>query len=417
MPFVTTNNAFDLLMAQADLPSHPILTVGVSGGADSLYLTLMLNEWVKKHKGKLFAVTVDHALRPESAAEAQTVHKFLAAYSIPHEILIWTGEKPKTRIEEKAREKRYDLLCNFCKQHKADALCLAHHQEDQAETFFLRLVRSSGLKGLASMRFQSTQNGVKILRPLLTTSKQHITETLQKKNIAWIEDQMNQNPAFERVRWRLFQPKLNEMGLTPSVIGNSIQRLNRANEALEFYTQQFIQQSVKWHPENYLEISKTQFTQLPLELRVRVVEFLISNFTNKAKNISLKSIEKIATDLPKYATLNKCQWVIKKETIFIALEPKYLPNTLKLEPRKWAYWGCYSVFANSACTLQHQAPKPRAKDVPYLIQRTFPYASPNATVQFINSQGKSQKELEKSFNLDYKNHKLVVYLVYSKQGS
>ena len=399
-------------MAQANLPPRPILVVGISGGADSLYLTLILNEWIKKHEGKLLAVTVDHALRPESADEAQSVHHFLSQHAISHEILVWSGEKPKTRIEEKAREKRYQLLCDYCKKNKATALCLAHHQEDQTETFFLRLARSSGLKGLSAMRFESNYNGVKILRPLLMTSKKHIIETLQKKHISWIEDSMNHDTAFERVRWRLFQPKLTEMGLTPEIIGNSIQRLTRADAAVEFYTQQFIQQNVKWHPENYLEIPKTLFSQLPLELQIRTIEYLISSFTCKSKNISLKSIEKIAIEIPKYATLNGCQWAIKKDTIFIALEPKFLPDALKLEPKKWTFWGPYLALSTTTCIIQSQAPKPRRTEIPYLIQRTFPHVSPDISIHFINSREKSQKELEKSFNLDYKKHKLVVYLVY-----
>ncbi|MBP5343721.1 MAG: tRNA lysidine(34) synthetase TilS [Alphaproteobacteria bacterium] len=415
MSFVI-NNAFDSLMAEANLPVHPTLVVGVSGGADSLYLTLILNEWIKKHSGKLLAVTVDHALRPGSAKEAEAVHQFLSRHAILHEILVWAGDKPKTRIEEKARVKRYQLLCDFCKEQQADALCLAHHQEDQAETFFLRLTRSSGLKGLASMRFQSMQNGVKILRPLLTTSKKNIVETLRKKHIPWFEDSMNYDPSFERVRWRLFQPKLNEMGLTPEIIGNSIQRLTRADAALDFYMHQFIKNHVIFFPENYLEISLSHFNQLPLELKVRIIENLLSSFTCKEKNISLKSIEKIAKEIPKYATLNLCQWVIKKDSIFIALEPKYLPSAIKLSAMQWAHWGDYLVFSTIPCTLQHQAPKPRVKKIPYLIQRTFPWAGLNIPMCFINSQEKTQKELEKSFNLDYKNHKSIVYLVWSKRG-
>jgi len=416
MSFIVCNNAFDTLMAQADLPKHPVLVVGVSGGADSLYLTLMLDKWVKKHHGTLLTVTVDHALRPESAKEAETVHHLLEQKGILHEILIWTGEKPKTRIEEKAREKRYQLLCDYCKKHKANALCLAHHQQDQAETFFLRLARSSGLKGLSAMRFQSIHNDVKILRPLLTTSKKDIMDVLKKKHISWVDDRMNYDSSFERVRWRLFQPQLSEMGLTPHNIGNSIQRLSRADEAIEFYAHQFIQQHVTYFPENYLKISLTHFIQLPLELKVRIIEYLISSFNYKARNISLKSIEKIANNIPKYTTLNGCQWAIKKDAIFIGLEPKYLPSALKLQPAQKTEWGPYLILSSTTCTIQPQAPKPRCSDIPYLIQRTFPHVSPNIPILFVNSQGKTQKELEKSFNLDYKKHKSVIYLIYSKKG-
>jgi len=415
MSFVV-NSAFDLLMNQANLPTKPVLVVGVSGGADSLYLTLKLNEWIQKHNGTLLAVTIDHGLRKESAKEAAIVHKFLSKLAIPHETLVWTGDKPKTRIEEKAREKRYQLLCNYCKMHHAHALCLAHHQEDQAETFFLRLTRSSGLKGLAAIRFQSIQQGVQILRPLLTTTKQHILKTLKKKHITWVEDTMNRDPSFERVRWRLFQPKLSQMGLTSTVLSKSIQRLDRADAALDFYLHQFIQQHVIWYPQNYLSFPKRDFLNLPLELKVRVVDFLISSFTCKSTYISLKSIEKIATEIPKHTTLNGCQWVIQKDTIFLARESKYLPSPLTVEPLTLTPWGDYLVFSTARCLLRHQAPKPRVPQIPFLVQRTFPSVTPNISMRFIDANEKKQKELEKYLFLDYKNHKSVVYLVRENKG-
>ena len=169
-------------------------------------------------------------------------------------------------------------------------------------------------------------------------------------------------------------------------------------------------------PENYLTVSKKHFSNLPLELRVRVTEYLISSITCITKNISLKSIEKIATEIPKYATLNGCQWVIKKDTIFVVLEPKFLPQKLKLKPMKWSVWGNYLALSSTECVIQHQAPKPRIKDIPYLVQRTFPFVASNVTIHFVNSQRKTQKELEKHFNLDYKNHKRVVYLLWSDKG-
>lgn len=413
--FFVKNPFFESLMEQAGLPVHPILVVGVSGGADSLYLTFLLNDWVKKHKGHLYAVTVDHQLRPESSREAETVHDLLFKHHIPHQTLVWTGIKPTTRIEEKAREKRYQLLLDYCQKQKADALCLAHHQEDQAETFLLRLARSSTVKGLSAMRVKSKRDGVILLRPLLTTSKKMILDTLKTKHISWIEDQMNYNSDYERVRWRNFQPQLTQMGLTPAVIQQTTFRIARADDALTFYTHKFIRKNVHFAPENYVSFPLDKFIQEPIEIQIRLIDFLISSITLKEKAISLKSIEKIVLNIPKYATLGGCQLVVKKDTIFIAKEAKYLPQTMPFFRKKWTSWGSYHVFSMIDGILSAKAPKKRIPNIPYLIQKTFPNAGPDAEIIFMNPNGKSQKELEKSFIMDYKNHNNAVYLIQNKE--
>lgn len=126
----------------------------------------------------------------------------------------------------------------------------------------------------------------------------------------------------------------------------------------------------------------------------------------------MKSIEKIAIDLPKHSTLNGCQWVICKDNIFIAKELKHLPRPISISKQKWTQWGNYLVYSMQDCTLSCAAPSPRKTNIPYLIQRTFPCVEPKLTLNFINSKEKTQKELEKSFIIDYKNHKKNVYIIY-----
>ena len=109
------------------------IAVGVSGGADSLALVLLLHEYFSKQSKRVIALTVDHGLRRESGDEAQYVASVMKNMGIEHHILEWKGTKPKTAIEETAREARYGLLQDWCKQNEVNVLAIAHHAKDQAE--------------------------------------------------------------------------------------------------------------------------------------------------------------------------------------------------------------------------------------------------------------------------------------------
>ena len=93
------------------------VSVAVSGGADSLCLTLMLHEYCKKQGIELKALTVDHQIRKESSKEAKEVHKFLKKQGIQHEILLNKEKIGQTKVEEQARSIRYQLLTDYCKKN------------------------------------------------------------------------------------------------------------------------------------------------------------------------------------------------------------------------------------------------------------------------------------------------------------
>ena len=93
--------------------SDEVIAAGVSGGADSLALVLRLTEAGRE----VVALTVDHGLRPESAAEAAYVATVMKKFGIEHHILTWTEKKPSAAIEAAAREARYRLLCGWCREH------------------------------------------------------------------------------------------------------------------------------------------------------------------------------------------------------------------------------------------------------------------------------------------------------------
>lgn len=184
------------------------VAAGVSGGADSLALLFQLDAFLRPQGRRVIALTVDHGLRPESRDEAEYVAKLAAERQIEHHILTWEGEKPEKGIEEAARTARYGLLCGWCRDNGVGTLAVAHHLLDQAETFFMRLQRGSGLNGLCGMAPLSEKNGVRLIRPFLQVHPERLKEFLREHGVSWAEDPSNRCDDYLRVRVRKFLPQL-----------------------------------------------------------------------------------------------------------------------------------------------------------------------------------------------------------------
>src|SRR6185312_541204 len=136
-----------------DLSSLPTLVLAVSGGPDSTALLWLAARWrASRTSGpRLIAVTVDHGLREDAAAEARAVAKLARKSGIAHRTFRWTGRKPKTGLPQAARLARYRLLADAARKAGAAAILTAHTLDDQAETVLIRMSRGSGLTGLAGM--------------------------------------------------------------------------------------------------------------------------------------------------------------------------------------------------------------------------------------------------------------------------
>lgn len=191
------------LAAIGGFEDPPCVAVAVSGGPDSMALALLADDWARRRGGHAVALTVDHGLRPESEAETQTVAGWLAARGIPHDALAWTGTKPKTGIQEAAREARYRLLAGWCREHGCLHLLTAHQREDQAETYLIRRRAKSGTDGLAGMAAVRELGGCRVVRPLLAVPRVRLLAFLAAERQPFLRDPSNENPVYERSRLRL----------------------------------------------------------------------------------------------------------------------------------------------------------------------------------------------------------------------
>jgi tRNA(Ile)-lysidine synthase len=190
------------------------VAVAVSGGSDSMALLRLVERWRTQPNGprEVYALTVDHGLRPESANEARQVATWCESLNIPQVILRWTGEKPMSGIQAKARSARYDLMSQWCRDTKVPVLMTAHTADDQAETVAMRRERTSSDRSLAAIWPENEWRGIKLLRPLLGERRARLRDFLNGIGQAWLEDPSNQNRDFERIRVR---DRLSEQDIEP----------------------------------------------------------------------------------------------------------------------------------------------------------------------------------------------------------
>jgi tRNA(Ile)-lysidine synthase len=230
-------SAADIDALFAPLGRARTLLIAVSGGPDSTALLLMAAEWARRRgRTRIEAATVDHGLRPESADEAKAVAALCAKLGVAHRILQWKGAKPASRLQERAREARYQLLVDYAKAIRADALLTAHHADDQAETVLFRLLRGSGVAGLRGMDLTTTRDGMTIARPLIGLKKSELVAFAHARGAPFVDDPSNADPRFARTRLRTLLARLGEEGLDAEALDRLARRAGETEQALAHLT-------------------------------------------------------------------------------------------------------------------------------------------------------------------------------------
>lgn len=219
--------------------------IAVSGGSDSLALLHLAHDAARAGGQSLAAVTVDHGLRRESAAEAATVAEICAGLGVPHHILSWQGWDGRGNLQAAARQARYALMADWARGHGIARVLLGHTQDDQAETFLMRLARQAGLDGLSGMAATFPRDGITWARPLLDVSRASLRRYLTERGITWIDDPSNDDGRFERVRARRALAELEPLGVDAAGLGRVMAQLAEARDALRMQLSDIATQSVQ----------------------------------------------------------------------------------------------------------------------------------------------------------------------------
>ena len=182
------NNHFKQICINLN-PIKNVFVLGLSGGMDSMALLYLLKNFLENNKSfdtEIFPVIIDHNLRQESSKEAHEVENIAKKLGFKTSIKKICGKKPTGNIQNWARKKRRDLLCEATYKLSANLL-LAHHFDDQAETLFMRFTKNSGLDGLQGMQSIKFWKGILIIRPLLVFKKKQLKTFVDQNNINFFD--------------------------------------------------------------------------------------------------------------------------------------------------------------------------------------------------------------------------------------
>lgn len=186
------------LLSQA-LPNGGRVAVAVSGGRDSIALLDAAARIARDARVDLVAFHVHHGLSPNAEAWAQFCAKVCADRGIPfarRDVTI--TRRPRASVEATARDARYAALAVLAREHRVDAVMLAHHADDQAETVLLQLLRGAGPRGLAAMPAIASERGVVWLRPLLDIARTTLDAYVSVHALDYVDDESNADPRYRR---------------------------------------------------------------------------------------------------------------------------------------------------------------------------------------------------------------------------
>jgi tRNA(Ile)-lysidine synthase len=273
------------------------LLLAVSGGPDSTALLIMASHWAKNSNRPLIEVaTVDHGLRSGARAEAEAVGDHARRRGFKHHVIEWRGEKPASRIQERAREARYQLLAERAKEIGADYVVTAHHADDQIETILFRLLRGSAVTGLKGMEMFASRHGVTLARPLLSLRKTSLVAYCREQREAVFDDPANADPRFARTRMRGLASLLADSGFGPEAAERLSRRAARMDEAVVRATDA-ASKRLKWDSPDEVRDANALFDEPP-EVAFRLLRQEIARISGReAKSVRLEQVEALGEAL------------------------------------------------------------------------------------------------------------------------
>lgn len=267
------------------------IAVALSGGCDSLSLTLALN-----NAGyNVTAILINHHLRDAANQEIKVTTATLKQFNIKYTIQNWNG-KYKNNLEAEARKARYKLLLNICKKNNIDVLCIGHHAEDQVETFLLNLARGSGLDGLCCIPKVKILDKIKVIRPMLKLTKQDCKDYLLNLDVKWCEDESNYDIKYKRNKLRFLLNEIEDKNLIIKRILTTIETLQEARETLDILLLN-VDKNILQNSSHEITFKREKFLSMTTYLQKSIISKCIMKLANKEYKPRLYQIKNIINSI------------------------------------------------------------------------------------------------------------------------
>lgn len=285
------------------------LLLGFSGGGDSLALLYLLKEIQTTFSFQLHLAHVDHGWRQESREQAEQLQKLAKQLELPFHLYTVIDQKQRN-LEAEGRQVRLRFFSKIYREIGCEALLLAHHADDLAETILKKILEGAHMLALSGIKHQAYLEGMRVLRPLLTLSKKELQRWLTKKNLQGFDDETNREARFLRARMRMeILPQLAE-SFGKGVSGNLV-RLGRVLEEIVTEMEEEMDSFLKLVQQgpfgSYLEI--------PSSLSSTKRDLLLKKFLNSQNIVlSYQSFGKILELLEKRSA-NRCFFANKRKVV------------------------------------------------------------------------------------------------------
>ena len=276
---------------------HDKVIAGISGGADSVCLLFVLLELRKRKNIDIVAVHVNHMIREGAADEDQ---KYTEELCKAHNVkcIVWKEDVPslakkmKQSEEEAGRDVRRKAFAHVLAKEKADKIAMAHHENDNAETFIMHLIRGAGINGLSGIW---PVNG-NIVRPLLCVSRREIEEYLLEKGITWCNDLTNDEDDYTRNRIRhKVIPLLEEEsgGSAVNHINSAIKQIRLAVNFIDTETMKAYNRCVEENEDGAIIINKNELYKCHDTIKSYVVKEAVYKAAGRKKDIGTVHFEDV----------------------------------------------------------------------------------------------------------------------------
>jgi len=331
------------------------LGIALSGGGDSVALTHLLCDWARGRDVTLAAVTVNHGLRAEAAAEAEAAGRLCAALGIAHEILAWDGTAAQGNLPAAARHARYRLIADWARRGGIDSVALGHTLDDQAETVLLRLARGSGVDGLGAMRSRRHANGVDWLRPMLALSRRELRDHLRARGVGWAEDPTNDDIHYDRVKARRALALLAPLGVTAGGLARTADRLQAAGQALGVMSRRAAMAHVSITRSGDVRIASPLFAEEPAEVIRRIVAHALSWVASAEYGPRGEALTRLLACGDADATLHGCRVRRSRGALLILREYAAVREATAPVGEVWDRRWCLSGPARAGLELEVRA--------------------------------------------------------------